>query len=148
NKNLHQWLPDYARHLARRARSRRGSTPHVLFALCDHYEPLHGHAPDDVGRARVDTWVDGYARLDQFRDSNGRAPRHGWFFPGEEYRPYFLDRLGDLVKRGFGEVEVHLHHDGDTSTTLAEKLEATLGKFGAHGHLSRAPDDRRYRWAF
>jgi len=146
-KNLHQWLPDYARHLVRRARTPHSGGPrHLLFALCDHYEPLWGHAPDDVGRARVDAWADGYARLGEFRDENGRPPRHGWFFPGEEYRPYFLDRLGELVRAGFGEVEVHLHHDGDTAATLREKIDDTLGKFAEHGHLSR--DNGRYRWAF
>ena len=147
-KNLHQWLPDYSRHLFRRARARRGDVTHILFALCDHYEPLHGQASDDVGRARVDAWAEGYAKLAaSYRDANGRPPRHGWFFPGEEYRPYFLDRLGDLAKRGFGEVEVHLHHDGDTSATVAEKLGDTLRAFGQHGHLSRNAKGA-YRWAF
>jgi hypothetical protein len=118
----------------------------LLFALCDHYEPLWGHAPDDVGRARVDVWAERYPRLDEFRDENGRPPRHGWFFPGEEYRPYFLERLAELARRGFGEVEVHLHHDGDTAETLAPQLEKTLHDLSQHGHLSRAGD--RFAWAF
>ncbi len=139
-KNLHTWLPDYARHLVRRARAPRPSGPrHLLFALCDHYEPLWGHAPDDVGRARVDAWAQGYPALAEFRDSDGRPPRHGWFFPGEEYRPYFLDKLAGLVRAGLGEVEVHLHHDGDTAATLAPRIEETLRTFAEHGHLSRAP---------
>jgi hypothetical protein len=147
-KNLHQWLPDYARHIVRRARASRGDVTHILFALCDHYEPLWGHAGDDVGKSRVDAWADTYARLaDEFRDANGRPPRHSFFFPGEEYRPYFLDRLGELAKRGYGEVEVHLHHDGDTAETVAPKLNAALADFAKHGHISR---DKRgnYQWAF
>ena len=146
-KNLHQWLPDYARHLARRARARRGNTAHLLFALCDHYEPLWAGAPDDVGRARVDAWAHGYPRLDEFRDSTGRPPRHGWFFPGEEYRPYFLDRLGELVKRGYGEVEFHLHHDGDTAQTLEAKITEHLATIAQHGHLSRDAKGK-FQWAF
>lgn len=140
-KNLHTWLPDYARHLVRRARTPRSAEPrHILFALCDHYEPLWGKAPDDVGRARVDAWVARYPALAEFRDSDGRPPRHGWFFPGEEYRPHFLDQLAALVRRGLGEVEVHLHHDGDTAATLAPRLEQHLRTFAEHGHLSRASD--------
>ena len=147
-KNLHQWLPDYARHFARRARASSRDVTHILFAVCDHYEPLWGGASDEVGRARVDAWAEGYARLAaEYRDSNGRPPRHGWFFPGEEYRPYFLDRLGELARGGFGEVEVHLHHDGDTAATLEPKLTETLRAFAAHGHLSRAARGG-YRWAF
>ncbi len=146
-KNLHQWLPDYARHLVRRARTPQSATPrHLLFALCDHYEPLWGHAPDEVGHARVDAWAEGYPRLGEFRDDDGRPPRHGWFFPGEEYRPRFLDRLAELAKRGFGEVEFHLHHDGDTASSLAPRIEQHLHTFAQHGHLSR--DGDRFAWAF
>ena len=150
-KNLHTWLPDYARHLVRRARTPQPRAPrHILFALCDHYEPLWGRASDDVGRARVDAWVAGYPALAEFRDSDGRPPRHGWFFPGEEYRPYFLDQLAGLVRQGLGEVEVHLHHDGDTAKTLAPRLEHHLRTFAEHGHLSRSSGSEgpRYRWAF
>jgi hypothetical protein len=119
-----------------------------LFALCDHYEPLWGHAGDDVGKTRVDAWANNYAKLaDAFHDANGRPPRHSFFFPGEEYRPYFLDRLAELAKRGYGEVEVHLHHDGDTAETVAPKLNDALADFAKHGHISR--DKRgKYQWAF
>jgi len=149
-KNLHTWLPDYGRHLLRRARASHGKPVHLLFALCDHYEPLHGKAPDDVGLARVDAWADGYAALAEFRDSNGRPPRHGWFFPGEEYRPHFLDQLGKLVRAGYGEVEFHLHHDGDTAQTLAPLISSHLDLFAEHGHLSRNPGKKgaKYQWAF
>jgi hypothetical protein len=146
-KNLHTWLPDYGRHLVRRARTARAAgARHILFALCDHYEPLWGGAPEDVGRARVDTWAARYPALGEFRDSNGRPPRHGWFFPGEEYRPHFLDRLAELARAGFGEVEFHLHHDGDTAATLAPRIEEHLATFAQHGHLSRAGN--KFRWAF
>ncbi len=150
-KNLHYWMRDYARHLVRRARSPRAAGPkHLLFALCDHYEPLWGHAPDDVGIARVDAWADRYPALDSFRDSDGRPPRHGFFFPGEEYRPHFLDQLAKLARAGFGEVEFHLHHDNDTAGTLAPRIEQHLKTFAEHGHLSRNPSPRggRFAWAF
>lgn len=148
-KNLDTWLPGYGRHLLRRARASHDGPVHLLFALCDHYEPLWGGAPDDIGRARVDAWAERYAALGEFRDSNGRPPRHGWFFPGEEYRPHFLDRLGELVRAGYGEVEFHLHHDGDTADTLAPRIEHHLDTFAQHGHLSRNPGKGpKYRWAF
>lgn len=148
-KNLHQWLPDYARHLVRRARTPHSDTRHLLFALCDHYEPLWGRAPDEVGIARVVTWAERYPALAAFRDSNGRPPRHGWFFPGEEYRAYFLDRLAELARAGFGEVELHLHHDGDSAATLAARIADYLETFAQHGHLSRHGGEHgSYRWAF
>jgi hypothetical protein len=150
-KNLHTWLPDYGRHLVRKARTAYDGPKHLLFALCDHYEPLWGGAPDDIGHARVEVWADRYPALGEFRDVNGRPPRHGWFFPGEEYRPHSLDRLGELARKGFGEVEFHLHHDGDTAETLAPRIEQHLAMFAEHGHISRAPAGRKgakFQWAF
>ena len=148
SKNLDTWMRDYARHLVRRARTPRGAGPrHVLFALCDHYEPLWGKADEQTGRARVDAWADRYPDLDRFRDGNGRPPRHSFFFPGEEYAPYYLDRLAELARKGFGEVEVHLHHDSDTAATLKDKLRTTLRDFAGHGHLSRDAAGN-FQWAF
>ncbi|HTL32379.1 MAG TPA: hypothetical protein VL326_04615 [Kofleriaceae bacterium] len=147
-KNLHQWLPDYARHLVRRARTpQSGNQRHLLFALCDHYEPHWGRAPDDVAKRRVDAWADEYPKLREFRDSDGRPPRHGFFFPGEEYKPYYLDRLGELTRAGFGEVEFHLHHDGDTAETLAPRIRDHIKTFSEHGHISRDKDGG-FQWAF
>jgi hypothetical protein len=146
-KNLHTWARGYLRHVARRATAPKASgTRHVLFALCDHYEPLWGGAPDDVGNARVKAWADDYPRLASFRDAEGRPPRHSFFFPGEEYRPYFLDALATLARDGLGEVEFHLHHDGDTADSLRPRIAAHLRTFAEHGHLSRAGND--FRWAF
>lgn len=151
-KNLHTWMRGWLRHLARNARAPKVDGPrHLLFAFCDHYEPLWGKAPVEVGRERVRAWVDGYPRMAAaYRDAEGRPPRHSFFFPGEEYRPEFLDDrtgLAALVKGGFGEVEIHLHHDGDTAATLRPKITEALALYSEHGHVSR--DDRgRHQWAF
>jgi hypothetical protein len=65
-KNLDSWLRDYGRHLLRRARLAHDGPIHLLFALCDHYEPLWGGAPETIGRARVDAWAERYAALGSF----------------------------------------------------------------------------------
>ncbi len=149
NKNLDRWLGGYARHLARRALTRKYDGPrHILFALCDHYEPLAGKVDDAHGAERVRAWTEGYPRLaDRYRDADGRTPRHSFFFPGEEYRPRFLDSLGELTRRGHGEVEVHLHHDKDTAATLEPQLVDAIENFSRHGHISRDAAGRP-RWAF
>jgi hypothetical protein len=74
-------------------------------------------------------------------------PQHTWFFPGEEYRPSFLADLGELVSQGAGEVELHLHHDGDTESGLCDRIERYLAMFTQHGHLVRMADGRP-RYAF
>lgn len=153
NKNLHTWLGGYARHLGRLALGRRSERPsHLLFAVCDHYEPLWGKTtPLDVGDARVEAWENRYPILaEQFRDADGLPPRHSFFFPGEEYDPRFLERLARLAAAGYGEVELHLHHDGDTADALRQDIATHLDNFAQHGHLSRetTPSGERYRFAF
>lgn len=147
-RNLHKWVPGWTRHaLANRAEPLHRGHKHLLFAICDHYEPLWGRATDQVGERRVEAWRRGYPVLArQFRDADGRHPRHSFFFPGEEYRPAFLDGLAELGRAGFGEVELHLHHDGDTAEHMRSDVQAHLAAFAGHGHLSRK--DGRIRYAF
>jgi hypothetical protein len=149
DKNFDKWLGGYAKDTFRRALAPKVEGPrHILFAVCDHYEPLWGSADDAHGTKRVEMWRTGYPKLvERFRDSDGRAPRHSYFFPGEQYRPSYLDALAELARQGLGEVEVHLHHDGDTAATLEPQLLKTLEDFAKHGHLSRDPDGR-LRYAF
>jgi hypothetical protein len=148
-KNLHTWIPGYVRWLTGRVRAPRVEGPrHLLFAFCDHYEPLNGGVSAEVGEARVRFWEDEYPRLAaEFRDADGRPPCHGFFFPGEQYAPSYLERLGRLARARLGEVELHLHHDGDTAPKLRADIARYLGEFAAHGHLSRDADGR-LRYAF
>jgi hypothetical protein len=138
-KHLDRWIGGYARHLARRMTSARPSGPtHVMFCVCDHFEPLWGGASESVGRDRVRRWLEDYPKLARnFRDADGRMPRHSFFFPGEQYRPHFLHSLAELARAGLGEVEFHLHHDADNAENLRRDLLAYLGSFAEHGHLSR-----------
>jgi hypothetical protein len=134
--------------LAGRTRPPVEGVRHLLVALCDHYEPLWNKVDDRTGADRVRVWREGYPRLAApYRDADGRPPRHSFFFPGEEYRPQFLEPLAELARAGFGEVEIHLHHDGDTAETLEAQLRETIAHFAAHGHLSRDGDGRP-RYAF
>lgn len=77
-----------------------------------------------------------------FRDSDGRPPRHTFFFPAEQYRREHLDALALLCEAGLAEVEVHLHHDHDTSNGLrATLLEFKNRLFLEHGLLTTTLDN-------
>jgi hypothetical protein len=149
HRNIHRWLPGYARHAVRRLKMHKPRGPtHLLVAVCDHFEPLWGSAGRTRGSERVRRWVEGYPRaFGEFRDADGRPPQHTFFFPGEQYEAEYLEALGLLVNDGFGELEFHLHHDGDDAEKLTRDLRAYLGAFAEHGHLSRGPDGR-LRYAF
>ena len=116
---------------------------HVLLAIADHFEPDSGGVSRERANQRVSEWVDQYPRvLGSFRDSDGQAPRHSFFYPIEVYEAEHLDALAELCGRGLGEVEIHLHHDNDH----AENLRATLLKGvellrGRHGLLGSRRDD-------
>jgi len=98
----------------------------------------------------VERWVRDYPRrFGGLADSDGRPPRHTFFHPLEEYDPAHLDGLAELCRDGFGEVEVHLHHDRDTSDALRRRLldhAETLA--GRHGLLSRERSSGELRYGF
>ncbi|NUP11639.1 MAG: hypothetical protein HOW73_36800 [Polyangiaceae bacterium] len=140
SKQLHRWGPDYIRHLLSRKResAKVDGTRHLLFSFCDHWEPLFGGVMDPQADARVRAWMEGYpAMAGAFRDADGQHPKHSFFFPGEHYRPRWLDDLGRLCRRGFGEVELHLHHDGDTRESLRADVSRYVEEIASHGHFSR-----------
>jgi hypothetical protein len=138
-RSLDRWLLPYLLQSRRRTAPRAGTPVHVLLCIGDHYEPKLGGAPPEVARRRVDRWVADYPRLfGEFRDGDGRPPRHSFFYPEEEYEPEYLDALAGICRAGYGEVEIHLHHDRDTADGLRAKLlgfKRTLAE--RHGLLAR-----------
>lgn len=127
-KNIHLWLPGYI------ARSRpRGVVSHVFFCFVDHFEPLWNGGDGD---SRLRHWSEHYPKLARFRDADGRPPQHTFFYPAEEYRPELLDKVAGLCRQGYGEVEIHLHHDNDTAENLKSQLADFKTKLQSHGFLS------------
>jgi hypothetical protein len=137
-RRVERWIVPYLLEAPRRRAPRSEQEVHLLLCIADHYEPRANRATPEVARARVRRWVEDYPRqFARFRDSDGRTPRHTFFYPLEEYEPEHLDALAELCAAGFGEVEVHLHHDRDTQQGLREKLlwfKDVLAK--RHGLLS------------
>lgn len=113
---------------------------HVFFCLADHFEPAWSGASQRVQQERVERWVRDYpSSIKGLQDSRGRPPQHTFFFPLEEYDPRLLDRLARLCHLGFGDVEVHLHHDHDTTERLREKLDWFRDElYYEHGLLAKS----------
>jgi len=152
-RNAHIWLPAYVR--SRYHHRRRAATlskvwgRHVLFCIADHFEPGWGHAEPALQKERVQTWLTRYPALaSKFSDADGRHPRHTFFYPIEEYHPDHLDALAELVRQGLGEVEVHLHHDGDTSDGLARQLDSFRRQLAGHRLLGRERATGAIRFGF
>src|SRR5690349_20784520 len=115
------WLPEY---LKGRLRSIAQSRPKKIWlAVCDHWEPLGEHASEQTAAERVALWMAKWPRVaERFRDSAGRTPKYTFFYPQEEYRAQFLDSLASLTERGLGDVEVHIHHDGEGEQNFVDRM--------------------------
>ena len=122
----------------------------IYIAICDHYEPEWGSPDKATSINRVARWCKEYpAQFGSVTDSDGRPPQHSFFFPQDEYAPEYVDELAKLCKAGFGEVEIHLHHDNDTKAGLTEKLSQfrdTL--FQQHGLLRKHPETGEIVYGF
>jgi hypothetical protein len=118
------WLPHYyAREIGRTIRGERVQPKHVYFCVCDHFEPYWNKADRKTARRRIQRWVDEYPKIaEKFRDSNGNILKWSFFYPEEEYQEDDLNELARLCHAGYGEVEIHLHHDNDTSENLRRTL--------------------------
>ncbi len=145
------WWRDYVRHLREQAAlPTNGKTKHILFCFVDHYEPRWGKADYATEVERVDKWISGYPKLCAGHfDADGQSPKHSFFFPSEEYRPEHIDKLVELCSAGYGEIEIHLHHDNDTESGL----RANLGEFidrlvTEHDALPLDPVSGRALWSF
>jgi hypothetical protein len=139
DRGMHRWVVPYVRSRGRRRDPRTDEEIHVLLCVADHFEPKGGKVTPEKAQARVSHWVQEYPRLfGSFRDSDGRPPRHTFFYPQEEYEPAYLDALAGLCRAGYGEVEIHLHHDRDTAEGLRRKLlEFKNVLANRHGLLAR-----------
>lgn len=154
SRHMDLWIAAYIAQWPRRTWRPRpaqpGETRHVYFCFADHYEPYWGKATTETARARVRRWLDEYPVIAaRHRDSDGRVPRHSFFYPEEEYDEAILDGIAKLCKDGYGDVEVHLHHDNDN----AEHLRATLQNFtqllhDRHGLLRRDPQTGQILYCF
>jgi len=137
NRNIHIWLPSYIiQNIKSKPRIPYGKPIHIIFAITDHFEPLWNRPSIEQGLARVDAWVKGYPETVKIHvDADGKCPQHTWFYPIDEFRPKHLEELSKLCHAGYGEIELHLHHDNDTAIGLREKIENAKKEFSKYGAL-------------
>ena len=145
-KDAHIWFPAY---VARRRGRPEGSVD-VLFAFVDHFEPEQRPLdPPELQVSRVSRWIERYeAVAARYADRLGRHPRHTYFFPEEQYRGDTLALLAGHCAKGFGEVEVHMHHDGETEESFRAKMGLFKERLASHRLLARDRLDGRVKYAF
>ncbi len=152
-----RWLPAYA--WQRVARFRPRGRTHLILAVADHFEPAivpgdgSARAPHAEQERRLEHWCREYPRrFEDFRDAEGFPFAHTYFYPAEQYDQGLIARLAEHCHRGWGEIEVHLHH-GVAAPDSAENTRRLLLDFRdtlarEHGCLSYAPDSDQPRYVF
>lgn len=118
-----------------------GSVPrfkHLFLCVADHFEPNWGNASRPLQDARVQLWLNQYApSVNGLADSRGRPPQHTFFYPIEVYDASYIEAISSLKRAGYGDVEIHLHHDHDNADHLAERLsQAATCLHHQHGLLT------------
>jgi hypothetical protein len=136
-RNMHYWLGTYLTNPAKRRQPiADGATLYVCVA--DHYEPFGQGVERARGQARLDRWITEYPRIAAgHRDSFGNAPQHTYFYPLEDYDEQTLDSLAAISRAGYGDVEVHYHHDNDNAESLRGALLDFKQRLRARHHLLR-----------
>jgi len=149
-KKMQSWLWNYTKsRFANRAKIEQ--TRHIMFCFVDHYEPQWKNKDNiELERKRVDRWMTDYPKMaSKFMDADGCHPKHSFFFPEEEYRKEHLDKISDLCAKGFGEIEIHLHHENDTSDNLRKTLSGFAQRLHEeHNALSIDPSTGKPTYAF
>ncbi|MFZ1391997.1 MAG: hypothetical protein WAS23_10455 [Dokdonella sp.] len=147
SRNMQIWMRSY---LTRPQRPQATGPVHVLFCFVDHFEPMWGRADPVVQRQRVDRWCSDYRKMaGRHRDADGRHPQHGFFYPEEEYVEEHLSKIAALCADGFGEIEIHLHHDDDTPENFCLSMRRFCNTLhDKHGALSRDPRSGALAFAF
>ena len=151
-RNIHLWLPSYIRDGLKKRLTGEGRVQpkYVFFCICDHFEPYWNRADAATARKRINRWLDEYPKIaEKYRDSDGQPLKYSFFYPEEEYRFDDVEALAGLCRAGFGEVEIHLHHENDTSENLRKTLlEYKKRLYGEHGLLSVRRDSGEISYGF
>lgn len=150
NKGFRYWLPYYLWQQLFKKRSRQTEKPlHILFCFVDHFEPFSGGAELKTAKWRVEQWVKYYPKMaNKHKDADGKPSQHTWFYPPHlDHR--FLEDLVSLCNDGYGEIEMHLHHNHmepfpDTSETLRGKIQKCIDDYSKYGIFCLPDGSRRF----
>jgi hypothetical protein len=139
-RKYYVWLPGYFSWLIQSKETPATGPVHIFFLFTDHFEPGERYA-------MTQQWVDQYPKIaERHRDSTGRPWQHTWFYPAEQPIDRNLTALRELVRGGYGEVELHLHHGNDNNETGRARFAQSVQYFQKFDFLKGT--DGRTHFAF
>ncbi len=151
-KQMHLWLFSYFKQRFSQAFSKNKAIKekHIIIAICDHFDFGSSGEYKEGEEQILDLWEKKYPPLsDKHKDSNGVNLQHTWFFPFHYDRKNYVERLVKLCQQGYGEIEMHLHHDHtepfpDTSETLRKKIRDCIESYAKFGVFCLPSGERKF----
>lgn len=148
-RNLDIWFISYIGFILKSIFSRKPAVTNVYFCIADHYEPFWGKANRDDAIKRVKRWHNEYIPVaKKHSDSSGKHPQYSFFYPIEEYDEEAMNMVEDIVKQGFGDVEIHLHHENDTDDNLRAEMNGFVKLLDERHQLLRRDESGKLIYAF
>jgi len=139
NKGYSIWFPNYCMQKIINLHITPTRYPiHIVLCVVDHFEPFSAGANLLIAQKRVNAWLVNYPKMaDKHIDADGKKPQHTWFYP-PHLDQSFLKDIVSLCKCGYGDVEMHLHHNHmdpfpDTCVTLKQKIMQCLNDYSKYG---------------
>jgi hypothetical protein len=121
---------------------------HIIFCTVDHFEPSAKQASREVQEERMKLLFIEYPKLaEKHQDFYGNIPRRTWFFPPHDHLYGNLKKLVSLCEKGYGEIELHLHHGKicpDTSENLKMTLNKCVEEYSQFGIFGTANGQKKY----
>lgn len=151
DRGLRYWLPAYIMQVLSgfvSGRPGNNKIKHIMFLICDHYEPKHHITRPGQDVERVTTWRTQYPEFAaRCQNQFGHYPKHSWFYPPHHGLEH-LSGLNELVFNGYGETELHYHHDNDTSEKFTRDLNETIENYNQMGLLLGSGDQLKPCFSF
>lgn len=132
SKNHNIWLVDYF--FNQLSHEPAEGVTDIIYLTVDHWEP--GTRVPERNLEIVNAWMTGFRQLaDRHVDSDGHKLKHTFYYPIEQFTGYQIDSLVKLCSEGYGDVEVHLHHQNDTEESFRRIMSDGLDSLQAHEAL-------------
>ena len=140
-KRINVWLSSYLKRLFQKVDT-GNEVVDIMLLFVDHFE-MNGHAD------RLEAWDVRYPAIaSKHTDSDGQHPKHSFFYAMDLMHEHELERLQHLVKDGYGEFELHWHHDHDDENSFVEKLNNAFDIFHKYGYMKPYKEGQKACFSF
>lgn len=140
-KRIDRWIPYYIKGLIRPP-STSNKPIDIMFLFVDHFE-LNGKED------RLTAWTKGYPEIaKKHLDSDGHHPKHSFFYALDLMHEHELAAMQPVVEKGYGEFELHWHHDHDTSESFVVKLDAAMEIFHKYNYMKPYKEGQKSCFSF